>query len=213
MTIIFSTLKASFLVIIFSISFVICNKMLPAYGESSVMNSELEPTKLELILSRDAIRQHTISRKVVQIQHQKKLRLPNIASTKRKLLWENDGTKNNDLNVSMKMPMRSGADFGIGQYLVGFKAGTPFQRFVLVADTGSDLTWMNCKYGCTHNPYKCSSSSKRSEVFEADNSTSFATIPCSSDMCTTQLANLFSLAMCPSALTPCAYDYRFDSIL
>lgn len=184
--------------------------MVSAYGESNSMKLEMEPTKLERMLYRDSIRQRVVLIQQQQQQQQKLRRLQSIANNiKRKVVvWDSDST-NNDLNASMKMPMHSGADYGIGQYLVGFKAGTPLQKFMLVADTGSDLTWMNCKYGCTHNPAKCSSSSSSTEeVFEADNSSSFVTIPCSSDMCKIQLSNLFSLALCPSPSTPCAYDYR-----
>nr|CAD1834459.1 unnamed protein product [Ananas comosus var. bracteatus] len=38
-----------------------------------------------------------------------------------------------------------GAYTGTGQYFVRFRVGTPAQRFVLVADTGSDLTWVKCR--------------------------------------------------------------------
>ncbi|KAL0363082.1 UNVERIFIED_CONTAM: Aspartic proteinase NANA, chloroplast [Sesamum calycinum] len=52
----------------------------------------------------------------------------------------------NDNNVPGEMPMHSGADYGTGQYFVRFRVGSPPQKLVLIADTGSDLTWMNCKY-------------------------------------------------------------------
>ncbi|VAH10795.1 unnamed protein product [Triticum turgidum subsp. durum] len=43
------------------------------------------------------------------------------------------------------MPLTSGAYTGTGQYFVKFRVGTPAQPFVLVADTGSDLTWVKCR--------------------------------------------------------------------
>ncbi|KAF8716244.1 hypothetical protein HU200_026527 [Digitaria exilis] len=43
------------------------------------------------------------------------------------------------------MPLSSGAYTGTGQYFVRFRVGTPAQPFVLVADTGSDLTWVKCR--------------------------------------------------------------------
>ena len=42
------------------------------------------------------------------------------------------------------MPLSSGAYTGTGQYFVRFRVGTPAQPFLLVADTGSDLTWVKC---------------------------------------------------------------------
>ena len=47
---------------------------------------------------------------------------------------------------SVAMPMNSGSDYGVGEYFVHVRVGTPGQKFMLVADTGSDLTWMNCRY-------------------------------------------------------------------
>ncbi|KAK6133808.1 hypothetical protein DH2020_032519 [Rehmannia glutinosa] len=43
-----------------------------------------------------------------------------------------------------KLPVTSAASFGSGQYLVSLHLGTPPQRVSLIADTGSDLTWVSC---------------------------------------------------------------------
>ncbi|XP_051144171.1 aspartic proteinase NANA, chloroplast, partial [Andrographis paniculata] len=43
-----------------------------------------------------------------------------------------------------KLPVTSAAASGAGQYVVTIHLGTPPQRAVLVADTGSDLTWVSC---------------------------------------------------------------------
>ncbi|GLT53731.1 hypothetical protein SLA2020_269820 [Shorea laevis] len=85
-----------------------------------------------------------------------------------------------DLDVSIEMPMHSGADFGTGQYFVQVKVGQPAQQFLLIADTASELTWMNCK-----------------------------AVPCSSDMCKVGLADLFRSTSCPSPSTPCAYEFSY----
>lgn len=199
-----------FFIILFSISIIIIsNETVSVYGEES---------NLKDLLHNDAIRHRAFSQKV--LEHQQQVRLPSIADKRRKVLLEtlginNDKHKHNAaaaaaLNVAVQMPMHSAADYGIGQYLAAFKAGTPSQKFMLFVDTGSDLTWMTCKYGCKNVPNKCSTrTSLHRRVFLADSSSSFSTIPCSSDMCKLQLANLFSLAMCPSPFAPCAYDYRF----
>ncbi|PON39210.1 Aspartic peptidase [Parasponia andersonii] len=110
---------------------------------------------------------------------------------------------------SVAMPMFSGSDYGTGEYFVHVNVGTPGQKFLLVVDTGSELTWMNCRYKCGRNcgTHKGRLNNKR--VFRADRSSSFRTVPCLSQMCKVELANLFSLAKCPTPLTPCAYDYRY----
>ncbi|KAG1346688.1 Aspartic proteinase NANA, chloroplast [Cocos nucifera] len=97
---------------------------------------------------------------------------------------------------SFAMPLTSGAYTHTGQYFVRFRVGTPAQRFVLVADTGSDLTWV-----------KCGGGGKR-RLFRPEKSVSFDPIRCSSDMCKTSLP--FSLTTCPSPASPCAYNYRYS---
>ncbi|XP_022861939.1 aspartic proteinase NANA, chloroplast-like [Olea europaea var. sylvestris] len=175
----------------------------------------LQPmTKLERLrqlLHSDTIRQRSIS---------ESLRLKKIRNTtgRRQVLenpnatyyhpdCSNSSRRDKSGCVSGKMTMNSGADFGTGQYFVSFSVGSPAQRFVLIADTGSDLTWMNCKYRC--HGAQCRKKTRKRRVFRADHSSSFDTVPCSSRMCKIELASLFSLTRCPSPHTPCAYDYRY----
>ncbi|XP_061339290.1 aspartyl protease family protein 2 [Gastrolobium bilobum] len=44
----------------------------------------------------------------------------------------------------VKSPLISGASTGSGQYFVDLRIGSPPQRLLLVADTGSDLVWVKC---------------------------------------------------------------------
>ncbi|KAG8382944.1 hypothetical protein BUALT_Bualt05G0132500 [Buddleja alternifolia] len=70
-----------------------------------------------------------------------------------------------------QLPVNSAASSGSGQYLVSLHLGTPPQRLLLVADTGSDLTWVSCsacrrhcssraasffpRHSATFSPYHC----------------------------------------------------------
>uniref|UniRef100_A0A8I6WLL9 Peptidase A1 domain-containing protein n=3 Tax=Hordeum vulgare subsp. vulgare TaxID=112509 RepID=A0A8I6WLL9_HORVV len=106
------------------------------------------------------------------------------------------------------MPLTSGAYTGTGQYFVQFRVGTPAQPFVLVADTGSDLTWVKCRGRRASSPDASPLASPR--VFRPANSKSWAPIPCSSDTCKSYVP--FSLANCSAGTTPpapCGYDYRY----
>lgn len=122
-------------------------------------------------------------------------------------------------NDAVQVPLHPAADYGIGQYFVTFRVGTPSQKFMLVADTGSDLTWMSCKYHCRSRNCSGTGADRKSRrirhrrVFHATLSSSFRTIPCLTDMCKIELMNLFSLTSCPTPLTPCAYDYRYLLLL
>ncbi|XP_019058321.1 PREDICTED: aspartic proteinase nepenthesin-1 [Tarenaya hassleriana] len=108
---------------------------------------------------------------------------------------------------AVEMPLGSGRDFGTGQYLTELRVGTPSQKFTVVVDTGSELTWVNCRYGCRRN---CTERRrKRRRVFRADQSSSFRTVACESQTCKIDLMNLFSLSTCPSPSSPCAYHYRY----
>lgn len=170
---------------------------------------------LRQLLHSDTIRLRAISQKV-------RLKQGNINAIRRQVLENNaynpactngssSSRRTKDYNVSSELPMHSGADYGTGQYLVKFRVGSPAQKLVLIADTGSDLTWMNCKYRCHGG--RCRRDSNNHRVFRADHSSSFRTVPCSSSICKMDLANLFSLARCPSPLDPCSYDYRYIYIV
>jgi hypothetical protein len=99
---------------------------------------------------------------------------------------------------AVSLPVSSGAYAGTGQYFVKFLVGTPAQEFALVADTGSDLTWVKCNGAGGATP--------PGRVFRPADSKSWAPIPCSSDTC--KLDVPFSLANCSAPTSPCAYDYR-----
>ena len=116
---------------------------------------------------------------------------------------------------TFEMPMHGGRDDGIGQYLVHVRVGTPGQKFWLIADTGSDLTWFNCRYDLGNGGGRRNgglrprtSFRSRKRVFVAGRSRSFQTVPCSSKLCHTELSALFSLTSCPNPSSPCEYDYR-----
>jgi len=100
------------------------------------------------------------------------------------------------------MPLSSGAYTGTGQYFVRFRVGTPAQPFVLVADTGSDLTWVKCQGAGAG----AGGATPPGRVFCPADSKSWAPIPCSSDTCKWDVP--FSLANCSAPTSPCAYDYR-----
>jgi hypothetical protein len=102
------------------------------------------------------------------------------------------------------MPLSSGAYAGTGQYFVLLRVGTPAQPFLLVADTGSDLTWVKCR-----RPDAASNDSSPSPsggAFRPYDSRTWRPISCASDTCVESVP--FSLAACPTSGSPCAYDYR-----
>lgn len=160
--------------------------------------SQLERVK-QLVHS-DNARQQMISHRVMK------------SSTHRRKAFEfQDGNNNNNNYVHqlVDIPMRSAADTGAGQYFVSFRVGSPPQKFVLIADTGSDVTWMNCYYRpspvCRRE--NCPTLGATRRIFHASRSPTFKTIPCVSDLCKYDLSGSFSLDYCPTALSPCEFEY------
>ncbi|KAE8733503.1 NAC domain-containing protein 29-like [Hibiscus syriacus] len=113
--------------------------------------------------------------------------------------------------ASVEMPLKAGSDLGIGQYITTLRVGTPSQMFRVIVDTGSDLTSVRCRYRCSKRSGDCTKKGRinRKRVFHAPLSSSFSPVPCSSERCKVELMTLFSLSICPTPLTPCAYDYGY----
>lgn len=103
--------------------------------------------------------------------------------------------------VGVKMDLGSGIDYGTAQYFTEIRVGTPAKKFRVVVDTGSELTWVNCRYRARGKDNR--------RVFRADESKSFKTVGCLTQTCKVDLMNLFSLTTCPTPSTPCSYDYRY----
>uniref|UniRef100_A0A7N0TUZ1 Peptidase A1 domain-containing protein n=1 Tax=Kalanchoe fedtschenkoi TaxID=63787 RepID=A0A7N0TUZ1_KALFE len=108
----------------------------------------------------------------------------------------------------MITPMRSASDVGLGEYFVSFRVGIPPQKAVIIADTGSDLTWLKCNYGSLLGDAD-TSEFHTEKTFWADRSPTFRFVPCGSEVCSDDLSNLFSLTECPEHGAPCAFDYGY----
>ncbi|XP_022751553.1 aspartic proteinase nepenthesin-1-like [Durio zibethinus] len=168
--------------------------------------TKTQDQRLKDLLHHDFIRHNIIS-------HKWRQGLQPRARTRRVQAWEQTPittATTSNFTAAIEMPLGSGRDMGIGQYITSVKVGTPSQKFRLIVDTGSDLTWINCRYRCARSdncPKKGRIKGRR--VFHAHLSSSFRPVPCFSQMCMVELMNLFSLTTCPTPLTPCAYDYRY----
>ncbi|XP_042481030.1 aspartic proteinase NANA, chloroplast-like [Macadamia integrifolia] len=115
-------------------------------------------------------------------------------------------------NSSFSLPIRSGSYAHLGSYFVSLKVGTPAQIFLLVVDTGSSLTWMDCKVKCLdpkQGTYCNRKVNPKKRIFHSERSRTFRTVPCSSNMCRQNFTQLMSVMECPTAKSPCAYQYNY----
>ncbi|KAH9297844.1 hypothetical protein KI387_029526, partial [Taxus chinensis] len=86
---------------------------------------------------------------------------------------------------------------GRGEFVMKMAIGTPALSFPAILDTGSDLTWTQCK-PCT-DCYK-----QPTAIFDPSLSSSYARLPCSSALCSDRALPDFT---CKS--TGCEYTYTY----
>ncbi|KNA18062.1 hypothetical protein SOVF_074020 [Spinacia oleracea] len=112
-------------------------------------------------------------------------------------------------NHFVKSPLISGASIGSGQYFAGISIGTPPQNLMLVADTGSDLTWIKCS--ACRGP-NCTTTHPPNSAFFPRHSLSFRPTHCYAPAC--QLVpHSPDSAHCTRPHTrlhsSCLYDYSY----
>lgn len=104
---------------------------------------------------------------------------------------------------SLKSPVVSGASTGSGQYFVDLRLGTPPQRLLLVADTGSDLVWVRCSAckNCTnHGP---------GSAFLARHSSTFSPHHCYDSACRLVPHPKSNPCNRTRLHSPCRYEYSY----
>ncbi|XP_074341012.1 aspartyl protease family protein 2 [Apium graveolens] len=105
---------------------------------------------------------------------------------------------------SPQLPLTSGASTGSGQYFVDLRIGTPPQRLLLVADTGSDLVWVSCSAcrNCSKHPPNTS--------FFPRHSTTFSPHHCFDSSCKL-IPHPRHVACNHTRLhSPCRYEYSYS---
>ncbi|TKY69410.1 Aspartic proteinase nepenthesin-1 [Spatholobus suberectus] len=106
---------------------------------------------------------------------------------------------------SPQSPLSSGAATGSGQYFADLRLGSPPQRLLLVADTGSDLVWVKCS-ACRN----CSARPPGS-AFLPRHSATFSSHHCYDPLC--QLVpHPHPTPRCTNRTrfhTPCRYQYSY----
>ncbi|KAH9330280.1 hypothetical protein KI387_002388 [Taxus chinensis] len=110
---------------------------------------------------------------------------------------------------SIRAPMFSGSFVGSGQYFVDLHIGTPPKRFLLIADTGSDLVWVNCRIRGKQPRFNSSAAAAAAaRVLDAAASSTFSPVSCAAEEC--QLVPAPPLAPCSARHpTSCKYMYTY----
>ncbi|KAG2635756.1 aspartyl protease family protein At5g10770-like isoform X2 [Panicum virgatum] len=76
----------------------------------------------------------------------------------------------------VSLPARRGVSLGTGNYIVSVGLGTPKRDFSVVFDTGSDLSWVQCRpcNGCYE---------QQDPLFDPAQSSTYAAVPCGDPQC------------------------------
>ncbi|XAR71473.1 Nepenthesin [Bertholletia excelsa] len=77
----------------------------------------------------------------------------------------------------VSLPAKSGSSLGTGNYIVVVGLGKPKTDYSLVFDTGSDITWTQCK-PCVRSCYP-----QQENLFDPKSSTTYKNVSCNSPQC------------------------------
>ncbi|KAJ3694709.1 hypothetical protein LUZ60_000086 [Juncus effusus] len=111
-----------------------------------------------------------------------------------------DGSPN--LAELVNAPLTPGTSVGVGNYITKIGLGTPATSYVMVVDTGSSLTWLQC------SPCVVSCHAQAGRVFNPKTSNTYHSVDCSASEC----SSLESATLNPSSCSKsnvCIYQASY----
>lgn len=100
------------------------------------------------------------------------------------------------------VPLNPGTSVGVGNYVTRMGLGTPATSYVMVVDTGSSLTWLQC------SPCMVSCHRQTGPVFNPKASSSYASVSCASSQCSDLTSATLNPAACSSS-NVCIYQASY----
>lgn len=113
------------------------------------------------------------------------------------------GSKKMNSDDATTMPVNSGDIVSSGDYIVTVGLGTPQQKLSLIFDTGSDLSWTQCR-PCIGSCYK-----QMESLFDPSISTSYVNISCKSNVCSQLTRVTQKIPRCSTDNSTCMYDMQY----
>ncbi|BBH01655.1 Eukaryotic aspartyl protease family protein, partial [Prunus dulcis] len=113
------------------------------------------------------------------------------------------GSKKMNSDGATTMPVHSGDIVSSGDYIVTVGLGTPQKQLSLIFDTGSDLSWTQCR-PCIGSCYK-----QMEPLFDPSISTSYVNISCKSNVCSQLTPVTHKIPRCSTDNSTCIYDMQY----
>ncbi|KAH7372733.1 hypothetical protein KP509_17G018300 [Ceratopteris richardii] len=141
-----------------------------------------------------------------------------IRSRADRLLLSSNSSLSEGAGHEASLNVISGSSVGSGEYMVSLSVGTPPQELFLIADTGSDLTWVKCRSSSSFPfplglslPSAASASigpgshASMNQSFDATVSSSFCPLSCQSSECSAWSPPRF----CRHAAQRCTFSFSY----
>ncbi|XP_031500325.1 aspartyl protease family protein At5g10770-like [Nymphaea colorata] len=106
-----------------------------------------------------------------------------------------------DTSNSTTLPATAGIPLGSMEFIVKIGLGTPKEDFLVLFDTGSDVTWVQCE------PCPSSCHSQEGPRFDPSASATFQYFPCNATQCR-ELGKEGNVAVCDASVR-CTYQVRY----
>ncbi|KAL6295889.1 hypothetical protein ACE6H2_004031 [Prunus campanulata] len=106
-------------------------------------------------------------------------------------------------SAATTIPAQSGSVVGSGNYIVNVGLGSPKKQLSLIFDTGSDLTWTQCR-PCVKSCYK-----QKEPIFDPSLSTSYANVSCTSATCAQLTSATGNTPGCSASTSTCIYGIQY----
>ncbi|MQL79063.1 hypothetical protein Taro_011475 [Colocasia esculenta] len=103
---------------------------------------------------------------------------------------------------TLRVPLKPGISLGVGNYIANVGLGTPARDYIMVVDTGSSLTWLQCK------PCRVSCHEQVGPIFDPAASRTYKAVSCSSPECTALQSATLNPSACSSS-NVCIYEASY----
>ncbi|KAJ4823943.1 hypothetical protein Tsubulata_016419 [Turnera subulata] len=117
--------------------------------------------------------------------------------------WMARISNNSNINSDSIIPLNPGLSIGSGNYYVKIGIGSPPKYYAMILDTGSSLTWLQCR------PCSLYCHSQVDPLFDPSASKTYRKLQCSSSQCSSLKAATLNPPFCEVDTRACIYTASY----